>query len=126
MEEYLRCYIDYQLDNWTDLLPFVEVVYNNSVHSSTRFTPFKVVIGQDFVSVTELPQVTLLTASLKDQVVQLQSTWPVVRKVFNEVREAYKNRLLKSALSQRTLKWETRSIYLTNSYNLDKIGAEIH
>lgn len=40
LEQYLRCYISYQQDNLADLLPFVEVVYNNSIHSSTRFAPF--------------------------------------------------------------------------------------
>lgn len=49
-EQYFRCYINYQQDNWADH-PFTEVAYNNSVHSSTGFTPFK-----DFVAMPELPQ----------------------------------------------------------------------
>lgn len=28
LEQYLRCYTNYQEDNWTDLLPFVEEAYN--------------------------------------------------------------------------------------------------
>lgn len=41
--------------NWADL-PFAEVVYNNTVHSSTGLAPFKIVTGQDFVPMLECPQ----------------------------------------------------------------------
>lgn len=40
LEQYLRCFINYQQDNWVDLLPLAEFSYNNSVHSSTGQTPF--------------------------------------------------------------------------------------
>lgn len=36
--------LDFLQTNWTELLPFAEVVYNNFVHSSTGFTPFQVAI----------------------------------------------------------------------------------
>lgn len=42
VDQYLRCYIKHQQTNWVELLPFAEVAYNNSLHSSTGFTPFKV------------------------------------------------------------------------------------
>jgi len=29
LEQYLRCYVDYNLSNWLDLLPSAEFVYNN-------------------------------------------------------------------------------------------------
>lgn len=32
LKQHLRCYTSYQQDNWTDLLPFAEVAYKNSVH----------------------------------------------------------------------------------------------
>ena len=40
MEQYLRCIINYQQDDWTDLLFLVEFAYNNTLHSSTKQTPF--------------------------------------------------------------------------------------
>lgn len=49
LEYYLRYYVNYQQDNWIELLPFAEVAYNNSVHSSIGFTPFQVPTGLDFV-----------------------------------------------------------------------------
>ena len=29
LEQYLRCYINYNLSNWSDLLPSAEFAYNN-------------------------------------------------------------------------------------------------
>lgn len=40
LEQYLRCTINYQQDNWTELLPLAEFAYNNSVQSATNKTPF--------------------------------------------------------------------------------------
>jgi len=40
MKQYLRAYINYEQDNWVELLPLVEFAYNNSIHFSTGFTPF--------------------------------------------------------------------------------------
>jgi hypothetical protein len=40
MEQYLRAFATYEQDNWVDLLPLAEFAYNNSVHVTTRLTPF--------------------------------------------------------------------------------------
>lgn len=40
LEQYLRCMINYQQDDWTTYLPLAEFAYNNSVHASTHQTPF--------------------------------------------------------------------------------------
>jgi len=32
LEQYLRCYVDYNLSNWSDLLPSAEFAYNNQAH----------------------------------------------------------------------------------------------
>lgn len=55
LEQYIRCYINYQQDDYTELLPFAEVVYNNSVHGSTGFTFFRVAMGQEFNPMLKLP-----------------------------------------------------------------------
>ena len=44
LKQYLRC-LSYQQDDWADILHFVEFAYNNSIHSSTRVTPFYAYIG---------------------------------------------------------------------------------
>ena len=40
LEQYLRCSINYQQDDWTAYLPLAEFAYNNTLHSSTQSTPF--------------------------------------------------------------------------------------
>ena len=40
LEQYLQVYINYQQDNWVNLLPLAEFAYNNTSHSVTMFTPF--------------------------------------------------------------------------------------
>ena len=40
LEQYLRCFINYQQDDRVDYLHFAEFSDNNSVHSSTKLTPF--------------------------------------------------------------------------------------
>ena len=40
LEQYLRIYCDYHQDDWAQLLPLAEFVYNNTQNSSTRVSPF--------------------------------------------------------------------------------------
>src|SRR5882724_6430420 len=40
LEQYLRVYINYQQDNWVNLLPLAKFVYNNTSHLATMVTPF--------------------------------------------------------------------------------------
>ena len=40
LEQYLRCYCNYQQDNWSTLLPIVEFVYNNMLNETTGTSPF--------------------------------------------------------------------------------------
>lgn len=45
LEQYLRCFINYQQDDWCALLSLAEFAYNNSVHTSTGFSPFYALTG---------------------------------------------------------------------------------
>src|SRR5882724_230173 len=40
LEQYLRVYINYQQDDWVNLLPLAEFAYNNTSQSATMVTPF--------------------------------------------------------------------------------------
>src|ERR1700678_2260362 len=39
LEQYLRCIVNYNQDNWVDLLPAAEFAYNNAEHASTKASP---------------------------------------------------------------------------------------
>jgi hypothetical protein len=41
----LRAVIQKNLKSWEECLPFVEFAYNRTVHSTTGFSPFKIVYG---------------------------------------------------------------------------------
>jgi transposase InsO family protein len=40
LKQYLRCTVNYQQDDWLDLLSQAEFAYNNTTHASTRISPF--------------------------------------------------------------------------------------
>jgi len=46
IEAYLRAFINWEMTNWVELLPFAEFCYNNSEHSATKTTPFYGVYGK--------------------------------------------------------------------------------
>lgn len=46
LETYLRSYVNFQQDNWVDLLPLAEFAYNNSESATTKETPFYINYGQ--------------------------------------------------------------------------------
>ena len=40
LKQYLHIYCNYQQDNWSKLLPFVEFAYNNTLNTTTGVSPF--------------------------------------------------------------------------------------
>jgi ''chromo'' (CHRromatin Organisation MOdifier) domain./Integrase core domain. len=47
LEQYLWCYVDYNLSNWSDLLPSAEFAYNNQAHEGTKQSPFFLEYGRN-------------------------------------------------------------------------------
>jgi hypothetical protein len=45
MEQYLRAYVNYEQNNWVELLPLAQFAYNNTMHATTRITPFFAMYG---------------------------------------------------------------------------------
>jgi len=60
LEQYLQCYVDYNLSNWSDLLSSAEFVYNNQVHEGIKESPFFLEYGRHLragpILVKESPQ----------------------------------------------------------------------
>ena len=46
LEQYLRCYVDYNLDDWSRYLSTAEFAYNNRAHEGTKETPFFLEYGR--------------------------------------------------------------------------------
>ncbi|KAK9396305.1 Tf2-1: Tf2-1 [Crotalus adamanteus] len=47
LEQYISCYVNYQQNNWDELLPFAEVAYSNVVYSSIRLSLLKWLQGSN-------------------------------------------------------------------------------
>lgn len=46
LKEYLRNYINTDLNNWDDYIQFATFTYNTTPHSRTQFTPFELMFGE--------------------------------------------------------------------------------
>ena len=46
LEQYLQCYVDYNLNNWLDLLPSAEFAYNNQAHKGIKESLFFLEYGR--------------------------------------------------------------------------------
>lgn len=117
LEQYLRCFINYQQDNWTDLLPFAEVVYNNSVHTSTGFTPFQVKWwpSQEFTPMPELPIEESNIPPLKSGCIICKQPGLVVRLALQKARAAFKAQADKKRTEPKLFKVGDR-VYLSTRF----------
>ena len=43
----LAMFVSQEHDNWDDLLPFMMLAYNTTVHTTTGFTPYRLVFGEE-------------------------------------------------------------------------------
>ena len=43
----LAMFVSQEHDNWDDLLPFIMLAYNTTVHTSTGYTPYRLVFGDE-------------------------------------------------------------------------------
>lgn len=68
LEQYLRCYIDYQQSNWSTLLPIAEFAYNNTIHASTKTTPFFANFGYHPKFTVTIPRVTKDNVPISDRI----------------------------------------------------------
>lgn len=58
LEQYLRCYVDYQQSDWSALLPLAEFSYNNTAQSSTQVSPFFANLGYHPRFSVTIPRIT--------------------------------------------------------------------
>ena len=90
LEQYLRCYINYQQTDWVDLLPLAEFAYNNSVHASSGMTPFQVVYGNDPVAVPSWEMPPESPTALGEWSQNIAKGWPLLVRTLEKAKAAYK------------------------------------
>jgi transposase InsO family protein len=69
LEQYLRCFINYQQDDWFTLLSRAEFAYKNSINTSTMLSPFYALIGYhpcwNFLAPSSLSKVPATDARIR-------------------------------------------------------------
>ncbi|XP_013908535.1 PREDICTED: phosphate-regulating neutral endopeptidase-like [Thamnophis sirtalis] len=90
LEQYLKCYVNYQQTNCAELLLFAEVAYNNTVHFSTRLTSFQVTRGVEFIPMPELPREPPLSMSLAEWMEFLKKVWENTKQALREAAKTHK------------------------------------
>uniref|UniRef100_A0A8C6XS72 Uncharacterized protein n=1 Tax=Naja naja TaxID=35670 RepID=A0A8C6XS72_NAJNA len=114
IEQYLRCCI-YQQNDWVDLLPYAEIMYNNTVHNSTGYSPFQIVHGTEFVPIPEWPHKHQEPDTVNTWSDSIKSTWKAVQVALNKAQTEYKKQADKKRSSQIQYKvgdW----VYLSTKY----------
>lgn len=72
LEQYLRCYINYQQDDWSKILPLAEFSYNNTIQASIETTPFYALYGYDPRFSAEIPLINNNVPKANERITHLQ------------------------------------------------------
>ena len=91
LEQYLRCFINYQQDNWYEFLPLAEFAYNNSMHSSTLQSPFYINYGfHPRFSPALVPVQVSQVPAAEDKIAQLTQIQDTLVQTLSHAQEKYK------------------------------------
>ena len=99
---FLRHYVNYQQDDWTNWLAAAEFQYNNKRHAATGKTPFELNFGRypwkgDLMVKTDIPQV-------EDFLSGLQRSWGQAMKAMEEAQKSMKKQFDKKRRNPQGLK----------------------
>jgi hypothetical protein len=90
LEHYLRVFTNYKQDNWVPQLALAEFTYNNSLHSATQETPFRLAYGfnpEIRVNVEDdIPEGKAIAAH--ERIKALEETRETTSRHWEEAREA--------------------------------------
>uniref|UniRef100_A0A803TUR5 Gypsy retrotransposon integrase-like protein 1 n=1 Tax=Anolis carolinensis TaxID=28377 RepID=A0A803TUR5_ANOCA len=115
LEQYLRCYTNYQQDNWSKFLAYAQVAYNNSVHSSTGHSPFEIVYGRNLRTLPTPEVIQSDPVPFAEWMARIKDAWPVITQALDEAKAAYKHQ----ADKHRRPDWDLKpgqQVYLSTKY----------
>ena len=78
LEQYLRCYVNYQQDDWVTLLPTAQFAYNSARSGTTGSTPFAALYGYE-------PEITREARSIKTIAEKARTSVAELRKLHTEL-----------------------------------------
>jgi transposase InsO family protein len=132
LECYLRCYVDYQQDDWLSLLPSAEYACNSHVNASTGKVPFEVVLRyspqfrtqpalQEPVRNKDNPAARELAEKIDDGIKEGKNLWEDAQKAMSKYyNKKHKERTYqegeKVMLSAKNIRMRKASKKLTDRY----------
>ena len=109
LEQYLRCYVNYEQNNWVELLPTAQWAYNSSDNEAISMSPFKANYGYD--PDLELQQAKLDTPTATKHAEHLSEIHSHLREEWTILQNRMKHYADKKRLEGPTLK-EGDKVYL--------------
>jgi hypothetical protein len=104
LEQYLRCYINYEQDDWASKLPLAQLAYNSAPTESTKITPFYANYGFE-PEIDKAPRVGPLAEKAMLTADQLKSLHTAMGKELEYVRQRmatyYNQKRLKGPIFKR-------------------------
>jgi len=88
LEQYLRIYCNYQQDNWSELLPLAEFVYNNAPSATTGVSPFFANKGYH-PNLLVYPERDIASSRARDFVVDLDELQGTLKKEITKAQMQY-------------------------------------
>jgi len=90
LEQYLRMFCSYQQNNWADLLSSAEFTYNNTDHSSTKYSPFYANTGYHPLHPSTIIDLTESQApSVTERLERIRSLHTALKSNMQESQERY-------------------------------------
>jgi transposase InsO family protein len=86
LEQYLRCYVNYDQDNWAEMLPQAQFAYNSAYQESTQMSPFYANYGFE-PEINKTPREGPLAEKAILTAEQLQALHEEMRRQLEFVRE---------------------------------------
>ena len=99
---FLRHYVNYQQDDWTEWLAVAEFQYNDKRHATTGRTPFKLNFGRHLWKGDLMVQTGIL--QVKEFLSGLQKSWEQATKVIKEAQKSMKKQFDKKRRNPQGLK----------------------
>lgn len=103
LEQYLRCFINYQQDDWSDHLPQAELCYNNSLQSTIGHTPFFANHGYHPRYNVHIPRVAASNPKAQERLQVLKQVQDELQFHIKTAHESQERNYNHGALAQPTL-----------------------
>jgi len=125
LEDMLRAYVSAQQDDWDELLPLVEMAYNDSIQASTGFSPYYLNTGRHLSTCLNQAMERVDESSTPATAALLRRWDEALIKVRENIRKAQQRQRQYADAHRRDLAFEPGAAVLLSTENLraNMVGA---